>query len=129
MLLFFFFVKQKTAYEMRISDWSSDVCSSDLHAVREARAATRNLGTGVTRRSDTETYCAGEGRRSLQQATSGYSIEGIRVHARSEPAPERAFKRASGCSPRLRLRFSGSLIESIPITTGNRGPSLEPHRP
>src|SRR3546814_20786231 len=31
MCLFFF--KQKTAYEMRISDWSSDVCSSDLHGV------------------------------------------------------------------------------------------------
>src|SRR3546814_1997364 len=30
----FFFFKQKTAYEMRISDWSSDVCSSDLLAVR-----------------------------------------------------------------------------------------------
>src|SRR3546814_6290562 len=30
---FFFFFKQKTAYEMRISDWSSDVCSSDLSAV------------------------------------------------------------------------------------------------
>src|SRR3546814_3845247 len=29
---FFFFFKQKTAYEMRISDWSSDVCSSDLAA-------------------------------------------------------------------------------------------------
>src|SRR3546814_7671723 len=29
----FFFFKQKTAYEMRISDWSSDVCSSDLLAV------------------------------------------------------------------------------------------------
>src|SRR3546814_4737888 len=29
---FFFFFKQKTAYEMRISDWSSDVCSSDLSA-------------------------------------------------------------------------------------------------
>src|SRR3546814_4235894 len=28
--LIFFFFKQKTAYEMRISDWSSDVCSSDL---------------------------------------------------------------------------------------------------
>src|SRR3546814_1253278 len=28
---FFFFVKQKTAYEMRISDWSLDVCSSDLN--------------------------------------------------------------------------------------------------
>src|SRR3546814_8693271 len=30
LLLFFFFFKQKTAYEVRISDWSSDVCSSDL---------------------------------------------------------------------------------------------------
>src|SRR3546814_10355802 len=32
--LFFFFFKQKTAYEMRISDWSSDVCSSDLCLAR-----------------------------------------------------------------------------------------------
>src|SRR3546814_10081923 len=31
-LIVFFFFKQKTAYEMRISDWSSDVCSSDLLA-------------------------------------------------------------------------------------------------
>src|SRR3546814_11033445 len=30
MFIFFFLFKQKTAYEMRISDWSSDVCSSDL---------------------------------------------------------------------------------------------------
>src|SRR3546814_21159619 len=30
MEILFFFFKQKTAYEMRISDWSSDVCSSDL---------------------------------------------------------------------------------------------------
>src|SRR3546814_2216311 len=36
--IFVFFFKQKTAYEMRISDWSSDVCSSDL--VREPEAAT-----------------------------------------------------------------------------------------
>src|SRR3546814_14585692 len=31
----FFFFKQKTAYEMRISDWSSDVCSSDLRTTLE----------------------------------------------------------------------------------------------
>src|SRR3546814_9270166 len=31
----FFFFKQKTAYEMRISDWSSDVCSSDLFPERD----------------------------------------------------------------------------------------------
>src|SRR3546814_6944291 len=30
---YFFFFKQKTAYEMRISDWSSDVCSSDLDVI------------------------------------------------------------------------------------------------
>src|SRR3546814_17058842 len=33
--LSFFFFKQKTAYEMRISDWSSDVCSSDLRSRRK----------------------------------------------------------------------------------------------
>src|SRR3546814_3735348 len=32
-VILFFFFKQKTAYEMRISDWSSDVCSSDLNGV------------------------------------------------------------------------------------------------
>src|SRR3546814_3078731 len=34
----FFFFKQKTAYEMRISDWSSDVCSSDLSATIPGRS-------------------------------------------------------------------------------------------
>src|SRR3546814_7183689 len=43
----FFFFKQKTAYEMRISDWSSDVCSSDLP------------DQGVR-----PTYCKGDGARS-----------------------------------------------------------------
>src|SRR3546814_8109785 len=36
---FFFFFKQKTAYEMRISDWSSDVCSSDLDRAEGQSAA------------------------------------------------------------------------------------------
>src|SRR3546814_2037126 len=35
----FFFFKQKTAYEMRISDWSSDVCSSDLRRARRCLSA------------------------------------------------------------------------------------------
>src|SRR3546814_7513217 len=37
--VFFVFFKQKTAYEMRISDWSSDVCSSDLPAAASTRIA------------------------------------------------------------------------------------------
>src|SRR3546814_14191648 len=36
-LIFVFFFKQKTAYEMRISDWSSDVCSSDLMQSQDTR--------------------------------------------------------------------------------------------
>src|SRR3546814_18721705 len=48
MCLFFFFFKQKTAYEMRISDWSSDVCSSDLaigiDRARRAAAAGGDAG-------------------------------------------------------------------------------------
>src|SRR3546814_5040109 len=42
-MLSFFFFKQKTAYDMRISDWSSDVCSSDLAHQVQARAAELHL--------------------------------------------------------------------------------------
>src|SRR3546814_1659135 len=41
----FFFCKQKSAYDMRISDWSSDVCSSDLMAEDFRRLARQILGT------------------------------------------------------------------------------------
>src|SRR3546814_11839457 len=42
----FFFFKQKTAYEMRISDWSSDVCSSDLSA-HLGRRRSANLASRI----------------------------------------------------------------------------------
>src|SRR3546814_9305306 len=42
MLVMLFFFKQKTAYELRISDWSSDVCSSDL-GVRLLHRTTRKV--------------------------------------------------------------------------------------
>src|SRR3546814_13047494 len=45
MLLLFFFFKQKTAYEMRISDWSSDVCSSDLFKKLMVLARGQGLST------------------------------------------------------------------------------------
>src|SRR3546814_10406486 len=41
-LLFFFFFKQKTAYDMRISDWISDVCSSDLDILVNNAGVTRD---------------------------------------------------------------------------------------
>src|SRR3546814_5225257 len=46
-----FFFKQKTAYEMRISDWSSDVCSSDLDAIRRGFQQYVILGAGM------DTFC------------------------------------------------------------------------
>src|SRR3546814_17352960 len=53
--LFYFFFKQKTAYEMRISDWSSDVCSSDLcrhiHIQTEPDRRDRHCSTLLYRRS------------------------------------------------------------------------------
>src|SRR3546814_2269587 len=50
LIRFFFFFKQKTAYEMRISDWSSDVCSSDLaDACRNRRRARGSVRQGPGR--------------------------------------------------------------------------------
>src|SRR3546814_17602527 len=43
----FFFFKQKTAYEMRISDWSSDVCSSDLNLPDGAQPQMGPVTTGL----------------------------------------------------------------------------------
>src|SRR3546814_3627186 len=57
--IIFFFFKQKTAYEMRISDWSSDVCSSDLDMAdilvvqREDRHAVVQAGVVLSRLEDT----------------------------------------------------------------------------
>src|SRR3546814_624392 len=48
MLGVFFFFKQKTEYEMRISDWSSDVCSSDLGQVYEYELSQVKVGMAAT---------------------------------------------------------------------------------
>src|SRR3546814_12576637 len=61
----FFFFKQKTAYEMRISDWSSDVCSSDLMA---------DAG-----RSDCQGACVPMGKRTAQPSAAAASDNAARV--------------------------------------------------
>src|SRR3546814_5034034 len=57
-VIVFFFFKQKTAYEMRISDWSSDVCSSDLEA-----AAPRVHRKGVDAGQDARAHQKGADHR------------------------------------------------------------------
>src|SRR3546814_10007067 len=44
-IIYYFFFKQKTAYEMRISDWSSDVCSADLHTAQHVSTVDEEMLT------------------------------------------------------------------------------------
>src|SRR3546814_18640163 len=65
-LCVFFFLKQKTAYEMRISDWSSDVCSSDLISkglctTSALLAAENSPGRGKAKRDTATTSLANSG--------------------------------------------------------------------
>src|SRR3546814_10332909 len=59
---FFFFFKQKTAYEMRISDWSSDVCSSDL-ATGEETIVLDHDGQALTQAPGANAAPLDEGRK------------------------------------------------------------------
>src|SRR3546814_7658721 len=73
-LLVFFFFKQKTAYEMRISDWSSDVCSSDLAArspePTERKARRPILGRSRAAESRSGTQCQSSPGRRVQGGRS-----------------------------------------------------------
>src|SRR3546814_2499055 len=110
-LLFFF--KQKTAYEMRISDWSSDVCSSDLKAIAPGLAinvqhikarplpggnSNVRIGTGRPHGLDRRHVCA----REMQPASAivrlwhaerrryrciGEGLPGARIEGKYGPAP------------------------------------------
>src|SRR3546814_4998089 len=64
-LCLFFFFKQKTAYEMRISDWSSDVCSSDLAADRAAGMAPHAFPELLRHRGDDFAGKAPRARKAL----------------------------------------------------------------
>src|SRR3546814_15175362 len=76
-MVIFFFFKQKTAYEMRISDWSSDVCSSDLKDSRYIRRLWQYAETAA----------------SLTVQPGG--AEGVRDRRRAVPDKESALKQES----------------------------------
>src|SRR3546814_10169582 len=61
MLVMVFFCKQKTAYEMRISDWSSDVCSSDLALVAAGLAAATLAAVPAVRAQGSQVQNASSG--------------------------------------------------------------------
>src|SRR3546814_7178498 len=73
--MYFFFFKQKTAYELRISDWSSDVCSSDLYeflgSPEGEYAVAQAIVYVATAPKSNATYLAYHAARELAKATPG----------------------------------------------------------
>src|SRR3546814_11551508 len=102
-IFFFFFFKQKTAYEMRISDWSSDVCSSDLRWVSRLRSTRTGMEDGW---KTTETS-----RRPACPPRSGAALRRSRRRSRrSCRAPSRSEERRVGKSVSVRVDLGGRRI-------------------
>src|SRR3546814_7762345 len=104
----FFFFKQKTAYEMRISDWSSDVCSSDLrHGAELAsrRRWRRRSGRGSDPHRGHRQGGAGAARprtgrcaphrHARAEAARKSVVEGKSVSVRVDPGGSRIIKKKS----------------------------------
>src|SRR3546814_8077736 len=94
---FFFFFKQKTAYEMRISDWSSDVCSSDLlsyviHTVagREVLEHDFQFGEGIAQWNH---HAIDKYRFAIEQINGG--VSNLAMHQQRHAACLHRFQRRS----------------------------------
>src|SRR3546814_10636137 len=99
-IICFFFFKQKTAYEMRISDWSSDVCSSDLLA--------ETVPLGGKGRSDRSREARWQRERKVKRSSS---MEYLRAYSRTLSKPRhkrRSEERRVGkeCVSTCRSRWS-----------------------
>src|SRR3546814_4463997 len=70
---FFFFFKQKTAYEMRISDWSSDVCSSDLLAAGTHRIEVETLPSSARPGAPAKLILSIDGKQA-DEATTPFTV-------------------------------------------------------
>src|SRR3546814_10604459 len=79
-----YIIKQKTAYEMRISDWSSDVCSSDLKAPRNQRPDRK---AEIARIADPRHRSRGRSDRTAQ-ADAGIKVRGRHIHRSEEHTSE-----------------------------------------
>src|SRR3546814_6034352 len=107
----FFFFKQKTAYEMRISDWSSDVCSSDLEA-----GGTAAVGGDAFEHLDTLLERPDLGLQRLGLGVGSGRVDGIFAAAmiaphaifRADDAADRSEERRVGqeCVSTCRFRLS-----------------------
>src|SRR3546814_10348030 len=98
---FFFFFKQKTAYEMRISDWSSDVCSSDLHSEVDQVLRSPVAQLQYTKRMDAM-------RPAWRDHAASAYLEGVIAFVDGPPHQKRSEERRVGteCVSTCRSRWS-----------------------
>src|SRR3546814_4237499 len=110
----FFFFKQKTAYEMRISDWSSDVCSSDLAPLAEGRPVHIHIAEQM---KEVEDCLAWSGARPVEWLLDHAAVDArwCLVHATHITAGETAA-----------MAQSGAVAGLCPITEANLGDGLFP---
>src|SRR3546814_2938418 len=147
-MIFVFFFKQKTAYEMRISDWSSDVCSSDLRA--DARGLHRDPAGPVPREPGGDRHRPHAGRHLRRRAGAGQARRDLRAQggrrqdgpgaqeARRADARRRAGGRAlMAVMPMLPelglvalvLALLVTLLQAVlPLAGAQRGKSSEEHK-
>src|SRR3546814_11714076 len=109
--MFVFFFKQKTAYEMRISDWSSDVCSSDLTGLGSAGHGGVGWGAG----SGAGAPAGGVGGRSPRGSLRSMAVPLISVRMTACPS----------CMLTLVRSPTGTAPSSGP-SSGCSGPSVVP---
>src|SRR3546814_8825842 len=113
LVIFFFFFKQKTAYEMRISDWSSDVCSSDLEQAQIRMFDLAKRKHGITRKVlNLETGIAISTLRSYEEGTSMH-VSALVKMARVIPNELRSEERRVGteCGSTCKSRWSPTHIK------------------
>src|SRR3546814_1551462 len=139
----FLFVKQKTAYDMRISDWSSDVCSSDLgreqRGAREGAAAAPierehqrlDLGHGGRRHrqfSDAEPAqhrhrlgfggkAAAHARPASMDRTAAHRLVDQPPHRRMEPVEPRSEEHTSKLQSLMRIAYAVFCLKKKKQTT------------
>src|SRR3546814_2500892 len=128
----FFFFKQKTAYEMRISDWSSDVCSSDLaeeqqgrdRGQRADRLQTLLLHHRREQRGRRHEAIADQARNPAQARQSpGSSREPMRLRENMKAAKEHRCMKATCGEMRVsarRSRCNGAPFNSTPVGRGKK---------
>src|SRR3546814_12444142 len=125
--MIFFFFKQKTAYEMRISDWSSDVCSSDLQTPLLLISA--DDGRSYSKPLLSTGFAANKNAESLGMATAGAMAEQlnaeIRIHTRVtrlDPANRRVWIGNEPVSYRDLVLAWGAQTIPVPVRPeGRRG--------